>query len=64
MAFDTQANLAKSEGSFCNRREWSQAYYGEFTIKSYQFAGNKYRASDFLKKQRNKESKFLLNILQ
>ena len=35
MALDTQANLAKSEDSFCNQREWSQVYYGEFTIKSY-----------------------------
>ena len=34
------------------------------TIKSYQFVGNKYRASDFLKKQRNKERKLLLDTLQ
>ena len=34
------------------------------TIKSYQFVGNKYRVSDFLKKQRNKESKLLLDTLQ
>ena len=34
------------------------------TIKSNQFVENKYRASDFLKKQRNKESKFLLETLQ
>ena len=34
------------------------------TIKSYQFVGNKHRASDFLKKQRNKESKLLLDTLQ
>ena len=34
------------------------------TIKRNQFVGNKYRASDFLKKQRNEESKFLLDTLQ
>ena len=34
------------------------------TIKSNQFAGNKYRASGFLKKQSKKESKFLLDTLQ
>ena len=34
------------------------------TIKSNQFVGNKYRASDFLKKQRNKESTFLVDTLQ
>ena len=34
------------------------------TIKSNQFVRNKYRVSDFLKKQRNKESKFLLDVLQ
>ena len=34
------------------------------TIKSNQFAGKKYRVSYFLKKQRNKESKLLLDILQ
>ena len=43
-------------------------YYAElinyFNIKSNQFVGKKYRASDFLKKQRNKESKFLLETLQ
>ena len=65
MALDAQANLAESDkGSFCNQREWSKFYYGEFfTIKSNQFVGNKYRASDFLKKQRNKQSKFLLDTL-
>ena len=31
MAIDTQANLAESDkGSFCNQREWSKFYYGEF----------------------------------
>ena len=35
-----------------------------FGTKSNQFVGKKYRASDFLKKQRNKESKFLLDTLQ
>ena len=34
------------------------------TIKSYQFVGSKYRASNFLKKQRNEDSKLLLDILQ
>ena len=34
------------------------------TIKSNQFAGKKYSASEFLKKQRNRESKFLLDTLQ
>ena len=34
------------------------------TIKSKQFAGKKYRVPYFLKKQRNKESKFLLDIPQ
>ena len=34
------------------------------TIKSDKFTGKKCRASDFLKKQRNKESKFLLDTLQ
>ena len=34
------------------------------TVKSNQFEGKKNRSSDFLKKQRNKESKFLLDILQ
>ena len=34
------------------------------TIKSNQFVGKKYRVSDFLKKQRNKESKFLVATLQ
>ena len=34
------------------------------TIKSNQFIGNKYRAPDFLKKQRNKESTFLVDTLQ
>ena len=34
------------------------------TIKSNQFVGNKYRAPDFLKKQRNKESTFLVDTLQ
>ena len=33
-------------------------------IKGNQFVGNKYGASDVLKKQRNKESKFLLDTLQ
>ena len=33
-------------------------------LKSTQFVGIKYRASDFLKKQRNKKSKFLLDTLQ
>ena len=33
-------------------------------MKSTQFVGNKDRASDFLKKQRNKGSKFLLDTLQ
>ena len=32
-------------------------------IKSYQFVEITYRASDFLKKQRNKESKFLVDTL-
>ena len=32
--------------------------------KSKQFAGKKYRTSDFLMKQRNKDSKFLLDTLQ
>ena len=64
MALDAQANLAESDkGSFCNQREWSKFYCGEFfTIKSNQFVGNKY-ASDFLKKQRNKQSKFVLDTL-
>ena len=65
MALDTQTNLAESgKGSFCNQREWSEFYYGEFIIKSNQFVGNKYRTSDFLKKQRNKENKFLLDTFQ
>ena len=67
MALDTQANLAESDkGSICNQRKWSEFYYGELsiTIKSNQFVGNKYRASDFLKKQRNKESTFLVDTLQ
>ena len=65
MALDTQTNLAESDnGSFCNQREWSEFYYGEFIIKSNQFVGNKYRTSDFLKKQRNKENKFLLDTFQ
>ena len=34
------------------------------TIKSNQFAGKKYSASEFLKKQRNRGSKFLLDTLQ
>ena len=34
------------------------------TVKCYQFVGNKYRASDFFKKQRNKESKLLLDTMQ
>ena len=34
------------------------------TIKSNQFAGKKYSASEFLKKQRNIGSKFLLDTLQ
>ena len=34
------------------------------TIKSNQFVKNKYRTSDFLKKQRNKVSKFLHDTLQ
>ena len=34
------------------------------TIISNQFVRNKYGAHDFLKKQRNKESKFLLDTLQ
>ena len=34
------------------------------TIRSNQFAGKKYWASEFFKKQRNKERKFLLNKLQ
>ena len=34
------------------------------TIESNLFVGNKYRPSDFLKKQRNKERKFLLDTLQ
>ena len=34
------------------------------TIESNLFVGNKYRAPDFLKKQRNKASKFLLDTLQ
>ena len=34
------------------------------TIKSNQVVGNKYRASDFLKKQINKVSKFLLDTLK
>ena len=33
-------------------------------MKSNQFAGKKYREFYFLKKQRNKESKFLFDILQ
>ena len=33
-------------------------------LKSTQSAGNKYRASNFLKKHRKKECKFLLNTLQ
>ena len=33
-------------------------------IKSNQLVGNKYRESVFLKKHRNKESKFLLDTLQ
>ena len=33
-------------------------------IKSNQFVEITYRASDFLKKQRNKESKFLVDTLQ
>ena len=32
--------------------------------KSNQFVGNKYRASNFLKEQINKESRFLLDTLQ
>ena len=32
--------------------------------ESNQFVTSKYRASDFLKKQRNKESKFLFDTLQ
>ena len=34
------------------------------TIKSNQFVASKYRASDFLKQQRNTESKFLLDTLR
>ena len=34
------------------------------TIESNLFVGNKYRASDFLKKQRKKERKFSLDTLQ
>ena len=34
------------------------------TVKCNQFVGNKYRASDFLKKQRNEGSEFLLDTLQ
>ena len=65
MALDTQANLAESDkGSLCKQRKWSEFYYGEFIIKSNQFVANNQRASDFLKKERNKESKFLLDILQ
>ena len=31
MALGTQANLAESgKGSFCNQREWSEFYHGEF----------------------------------
>ena len=31
MALGTQANLAESgKGSFCNQREWSEFYQGEF----------------------------------
>ena len=59
------ANLAESDkGSFCNQRKWSKFYYGEFMIKSNLLVGNKYRASDFLKKQKTKESKFLLDTMQ
>ena len=65
MALDTQTNLAESDkGSFCNQREWSEFYYGEFIINFNLFVGNKYRASDFLKKQKTKESKFLLDTMQ
>ena len=31
-------------------------------FKSTPYVGNKYRASDFLKRQRSKESKFLLDL--
>ena len=31
MALGTQVNLAESgKGSFCNQREWSEFYHGEF----------------------------------
>ena len=62
-----KANLPESDkASFVTRQNGvnSSMVNLSITIKSNQFAGNKYMASGFLKKQRKKESKFLLDTLQ
>ena len=67
MVLDTQANLPESDKApFVTRQNGvnSSMVNLSITIKSNQFAGNKYMASGFLKKQRKKESKFLLDTLQ
>ena len=67
MAFDTSKSCRKvTKAPFVTRENRTKPIMVNLsiTIKSYQFVGNKYKASDFLKKQRNKESKFLLDTLQ
>ena len=66
MALDTQANLAKSvKAPFVNRQNGANSMMVNLSIaiKGNHFLANKYRASAFLKKQKNKEIKFLLDTL-